>query len=80
MSEIIEERVLGMTIRRRVLPYRIAGPWANAMAESQPVMDAATAALVLQCNDWFAAKMYDAGWMTAEEAKMFGVQPDENRP
>jgi len=24
--------------------------------------------------------MYDAGWMTAEEAKMFGVQPDENRP
>lgn len=52
----------------------------KAMADSQPDMDRIADALQRVCNAQFARRMYDAGWMTADEAKMFGVQPDENRP
>jgi hypothetical protein len=79
-DDIVEENIGGMTIRRRVLPYRIGGPWAKAMAESQPDMARIATALERRCSADFARRMYDAGWMTAEEAKMLGVQPDANRP
>jgi hypothetical protein len=79
-DRIIEENICGLTIRRQVLPYGIKGPWAKAMAESQPDMDRIADAMQRACNANFARRMYDAGWMTADEAKMFGVQPDHNRP
>jgi hypothetical protein len=79
-DNIIEEKLCGVTIRRRALPYGVKGPWAKAMAESQPDMDRIADALRQECNAEFARRMYDAGWMTADEAKAFGVQPDENRP
>ena len=79
-DDIVEENIGGLTIRRRVLPYRIGGTWAKAMAESQADMNRIAAALERRCSADFARRMYDAGWMTAEEAKMFGVQPDANRP
>jgi hypothetical protein len=78
-ADIIEEHLCGMTIRRRVLPHGIKGPWAKAMAESQPDMERIGDALIRDCNASFARRMYDCGWMTADEAKMFGVQPDSNR-
>ena len=79
-DRIIEEKLCGLTIRRRVLPYGIRGPWATAMVESQPDMNRIANALRVECNTAFARRMYDAGWMTADEAKMWGVQPDANRP
>lgn len=79
-DNIVDEKLCGLTIRRKVLPYGIKGPWARAMAESQPCMNCIADALRQECNAEFARRMYDAGWMTADEAKTFGVQPDANRP